>query len=66
MAAPRAREVLLREAERLALRDAHHLAHEIEPGHELRHRVLDLEARVHLEEVEAPVLGEQELERARR
>ncbi len=57
-------EVVLREAERLALRDAHHLAHQIEPRDELGHRVLDLQARVHLEEVEAPVLGEQELERA--
>ena len=57
------RQVALREAQRLALRDADHLAHQIEPRHQLRHRVLDLQARVHLEEVEVPVFGEQELER---
>ena len=40
------------------------LAHEIEPGHHLGHRVLDLDAGVHLHEVEAAVARPQELERA--
>ena len=48
----------------LAARDAQLLAHEVDAGDELRHRVLDLDARVQLEEEEvAPV--EHELGRAR-
>ena len=39
-------------AERLAARDPDLLAHEIEPGRQLGHRVLDLQPRVDLEEVE--------------
>ena len=39
-------------AERLAARDADLLAHEIEPGRQLGDRMLDLQARVDLEEVE--------------
>ena len=46
----------------IAVREADLLAHEIETGHHLGHRVLDLDARVHLHEVEAAVLVEQELE----
>ena len=38
---------------------------QVEPGGQLGHRVLDLEAGVHLHEVEAPGLGRvQELDRA--
>ena len=37
--------------------------HEVEAGHELGDAVLDLEARVHLEEVVAPIGVEQELDR---
>src|SRR5262249_3984245 len=40
------------------------LAHDVDPGHELAHRMLDLQTRVELDEVEAPVSVEQELERA--
>jgi hypothetical protein len=58
--------VLLRIAEGLAGRDAHHLAHQVHAGDELRHRVLDLQTRIHLEEVKLFVLAEQELERPRR
>ena len=39
-------------------------AHEIDPGHHLGDRMLHLEAGVHLEKVERPVLVEQELDRA--
>ena len=59
------RDVVLREAELLARRDAELLLHEIEPGHQLGHRVLDLQARVHLEEVEVALAVHQELDRAR-
>ena len=52
------------ERQRLAGGDLDLLAHEIEAGDQLGHRVLDLEARVHLHEVEAAVGVEQELERA--
>ena len=40
-------------------------AHEVEAGHGLGHRVLHLQPRVHLEEVEAAVGRHQELDRAR-
>src|SRR2546421_9185764 len=42
--------------------DPHLLAHEVDAGHQLRYRMLDLEARVQLNEVEALVGPEQELE----
>ena len=50
--------------EPLAARDPNLPAHEIEAGHHLGDRVLDLQPRVHLEEIEAAVLVEQELDRA--
>ena len=52
------------ERQRLAGGDPDLLAHEVEAGDHLGHRVLDLEARVHLHEVEAAVGVEQELEGA--
>ena len=51
-------------AERLAGRDAQLLGHEVDAEHHLGHGMLDLQARVHLEEVEAIAL-DQELDRAR-
>jgi len=45
--------------------DSQLLAHEIDAGDELRDRVLHLQARVQLDEVEALVGAEQKLERAR-
>src|SRR5690625_7032229 len=39
---------------------------EIDPRHEFGHRVLDLYPGIHLHEVEAPILVEEELYRARR
>ena len=42
----------LRESERTALRDENHLAHEIDSRDELRDRMLDLDARVHLDKEE--------------
>ena len=38
--------------------------HQVDAGHHLGDRMLDLQPRVHLEEVEAAVLVEQELDRA--
>jgi hypothetical protein len=58
-------QVGLREGQRLALRDRDLQLHEVEPGHHLRHRVLDLQARVHLEEVGLRSCVHQELEGAR-
>ena len=52
------------EVEPLAARDADLPAHQIDAGHHLGDRVLDLQPRVHLEEVEPAVLVEQELDRA--
>ena len=54
-------EVLLREPELLARGDADHLLHQVESGDHLGHRVLDLQARVHLEEVEVAVAIDHEL-----
>jgi hypothetical protein len=52
------------ERQLLAGGDPQLLAHQVEAGDQLGHRVLDLQPRVHLHEVEAAVLVEQELERA--
>ncbi len=53
-----------RRRERLAGRDADLLAHDVDPGDELRDRVLDLEPAVDLDEVEGAVRADEELERA--
>src|SRR5579885_2994935 len=55
------RDVLLAEAQRLARGDADLLPHQVEAGHQLRDRVLHLNARVHLDKVEGVVLIDQEL-----
>ena len=52
------------DVEPLAARDADLPVHEIEAGHHLRHRMLDLQPGVHLEEIERAVGVEQELNRA--
>ena len=52
------------EIEPLAACDANLPLDEIDPGHHLGNRVLDLQPRVHLEEEEPPVLVEQELDGA--
>ena len=49
---PRDATSVLREAERLAGRDPDARLHEVDAGDELGDRVLDLQARVHLQEVE--------------
>ena len=58
--------VLLRERERLARGDAQLLLDEVDAGDELGHRVLDLQAGVHLDEEELVGRGirHQELDRA--
>src|SRR4051794_29235466 len=58
--------IVLGKGERLASRHLYHQLDEIEPGHQLRHRVLDLEPRVHLEEIEIAPLVDDELDRAGR
>ena len=57
-------DVLLREGKRLAGGDADHQLHEVEAGHQLGHRMLDLQPRVHLQEVEIAVAVDDELHRA--
>ena len=52
------------EIEPLAARDADLPAHQIDAGDHLGDRMLDLQPRVHLEEVEPAVVVEQELDRA--
>src|SRR5437016_5347629 len=49
----------------LAARDANLPLHEVDAGRHFRDRVLDLQARVHLQEIEVPALVEQELHRPR-
>jgi hypothetical protein len=58
LGAPRARQALAAGDPELRLR-------EVDSGQELRHRMLDLEASVHLDEVEAVVRREKELDRPR-
>ena len=57
-------DVLLADRQGLARRDPHLLADDVDPGGHLGHAVLDLHARVHLEEVVLAV-AEQPLDRAR-
>ena len=52
------------EVEPLAARDADLPLHQVDAGHHLGDRMLDLQARVHLEEVERAVVVEQELDGA--
>ncbi len=59
-------DVLLRERQLLAGRDADHQLDEVETGDHLGHRVLDLQPRVHLEEVEVALPADDELDGARR
>ena len=63
MAAARRVEQLRREP--LPRRDPDLPRHEVEPGDELGDPVLDLEARVHLEEVVAAIVGDEELDGGR-
>ena len=56
-------DVLLGEAQRRAGGDPDLLAHDVDVGDHLGHRMLDLQARVHLDEIELAVL-EQELDGA--
>ncbi len=55
----------MRERQFLPRRDADHLLDQVEPGDFLGHRMLDLQPRVHLEEVEASVGADDQLDRAR-
>ena len=59
-----ATHVLLRERQPRARRDLDLQAHQVEPGHQFRDRVLHLEAGVHLQEVEPAILVHQEFDRA--
>ena len=57
MAEPRQRDVLLLQVQPRSGRDLNLQPHQVEPGHQFRDRVLHLETRVHLQEVEAAVRG---------
>ena len=63
-AQPVERHVRLREAQLFARRDADHLLDEVDAGDHLGDRMLDLQARIHLEEIERAVLAGDELDRA--
>ena len=56
--------LLLGERQRLAARDPELPFDQVEAGDRLGHRMLDLQAGVHLEEVEGAVGAQQELDRA--
>ena len=58
------RDVLLRQRKLLAGRDPDHLLDQIDAGDQFGHGMLDLQPRVHLEEVEALVLAGDEFDRA--
>ena len=58
-------DVLLAQRQPLAGGDADHRLDEVDAGRELRHRVLDLEPRVHLEEIEIALAIDDELDGAR-
>ena len=58
------RDVLLRERQRLAGGDADLQVHQVESGDQFGDRMLDLQARIHLEEIEIALLIHQELDRA--
>ena len=57
-------DVILREGQLLSSRDANLQVHQIEPGDQFRHRMLNLQPRVHLEEIEILLLVDQKLDRA--
>src|SRR5260370_28431392 len=57
--------IVLREAERLSFGNPNLAAHDIGERDHLSHRMLDLDARIHLHEIEATIVVEQKLERAR-
>ena len=59
-------EVVLAERDRLSRRDPDLLFDQVDPGDHLGHRVLDLDPRIHLDEVELARRVEEELDRARR
>ena len=59
-------DVALLERELLAGRDADHLLDEIDAGDELGHRVLDLQPRVHFQEIEAAILRRRRIPPCRR
>ena len=63
---PAQHDILLRDRERLAGRDEHLLAHDVDAGDGLRDRVLDLDAGVHLEEEVLAVPGEKPFDRSGR
>src|SRR5208283_3413879 len=59
-----AADLLLSERKRFAGGDADHELDKVQPGDQLGNRVLDLESRVHLQEEEALVLADDELDGA--
>ena len=61
---PREAQFILQKRQSLSRRDPQLPLDQVEPGNHLGDRVLDLQARIHLHEVEAPVLLGDEFHRA--
>ena len=67
MAQPVSRtDIILLQPERFAGSDPEHFFDQVDAGHELRHRVFDLQAGVHLEEMEPPLQIDDEFDGAGR
>ena len=64
MAWPRSDYVVLGEGQLFAVGDVHLQVHQVESGDEFGDGMLYLQPRVHLEEVEVPLLIDQEFDRA--
>src|SRR4029079_3660589 len=57
-------DIALLDRKLLARGDPDHLLDQVDPRHQLGHRMFDLQPRIHFEEIEAPVLPGDELARA--
>lgn len=64
IACPQELDVLLADAQPFARGDPDLLFDQVEAGHRLGYRVLDLNARIHLHEIEIAVLGVEKLDRS--
>ena len=58
------RNIFLLDRQLLACRHTNLKMHEIQSGHQLCHRMLHLQTRIHLKEVEIPLLIDKELDRS--
>ena len=58
------RDIFLRHAQPIAFRHFYLQGHQIETGHFFRHRMLDLQPRIHFEKIETAIGIKQKLNRA--